>query len=138
MLFDHLGIDVVNLTVAQAFYDEALKPLQIAIVHEITPEQTGGSAVLGYGKTADSRDIQAGKPSFWIAEGPRSSGHIHLAFVAANQAEVDAFHAAALAAGGTDNGAPGPRPHYHPGYYGAFVIDPDGNNVEAAFHGGVA
>ena len=71
MLFDHLGIEVVNLAVARAFYDAALKPLQIAIVHEITPEQTGGSAVLGYGKTADSRDIQAGKPSFWIAEGER-------------------------------------------------------------------
>jgi catechol 2,3-dioxygenase-like lactoylglutathione lyase family enzyme len=136
MLFDHLGVDVADLAAARAFYDAALRPLRIAIVQEITPEQTGGSAVLGYGKTADSRDIQAGKPSFWIAEGDRATGGIHFAFVAANRAEVDAFHAAALAAGGKDNGAPGPRPHYHPGYYGAFVIDPDGNNVEAVFHGG--
>jgi len=134
MFIDHLGLDVTDLAASRVFYDAALAPLNIAIVQEITPEQTGGSAVLGYGKTTDSRDIQAGKPSFWIAEGP-PTGHVHVAFLAADRAQVDAFHAAALAAGGRDNGAPGPRPIYHPGYYAAFVLDPDGANIEAVFHG---
>jgi predicted lactoylglutathione lyase len=74
-----------------------------------------------------------GKPDFWFSAG-ESSGPIHLAFSASDRATVDAFHAAALAAGGKDNGAPGLRPEYHAGYYGAFALDPDGNNVEVVFH----
>ena len=75
------------------------------------------------------------KPYFWVdgARPPPVSG-VHVSFAAPDRETVDAFHAAALAAGGTDNGAPGPRPIYHPGYYGAFVLDPDGNNIEAVCH----
>ncbi|RZK77644.1 MAG: VOC family protein, partial [Methylobacterium sp.] len=76
-----------------------------------------------------------GKASFFLAEGSTRTGVSHLAFAARSQAEVDAFHAGAVAAGGQDNGAPGLRPRYHAGYYAAFVIDPDGNNVEAVVHG---
>jgi catechol 2,3-dioxygenase-like lactoylglutathione lyase family enzyme len=92
-------------------------------------EPVEGSA--GFGK-----DTEYGpKPFFWInaRDRPAVSG-AHVAFGVRTHGEVDAFHAAALAAGGTDNGAPGPRPIYHPGYYGAFVLDPDGNNVEAVCH----
>ena len=75
-----------------------------------------------------------GKPDFWITVAPAPVTHTHIAFAAATRAEVDAFHAAALTAGGRDNGAPGLRPQYHPNYYGAFVFDPDGHNVEAVCH----
>ena len=78
---------------------------------------------------------QGSKPFFWVGAYRAASGPIHVAFAAADQEAVRAFHAAALAAGGTDNGAPGLRPEYHPTYYGAFVLDPDGNNVEAVNHG---
>ena len=134
MLIDHLGLDVADFKRSKAFYDAALGPLSIAVVKEVPHEFTGGKGVVGYGKTADSRHIQAGKPSFWIAEGERRCEGLHVAFVADTRAEVDAFHAAALAAGGRDNGAPGVRSHYHPNYYGAFVLDPDGNNIEAVCH----
>jgi catechol 2,3-dioxygenase-like lactoylglutathione lyase family enzyme len=88
----------------------------------VPKEFTNGVDVVGYG---DSR------PWFWIAEQDALKGKFHVAFSAATRAQVDAFHAAALAAGGIDNGAPGVRPHYDPNYYGAFVLDPDGFNVEA-------
>lgn len=134
-MIDHLGFNVSDIARSKLFYDAALAPLQIAVVMEVTPEQSGRPyAYLGYGKTADSRDIQAGKPSFWIAGEPGTGNHLHVAFLAASRAEVDAFHAAALAAGGTDNGPPGVRAHYHPNYYGAFVLDPDGHNIEAVCH----
>jgi catechol 2,3-dioxygenase-like lactoylglutathione lyase family enzyme len=81
-----------------------------------------------YGLGADA------KPDFWITAGGPTSPRVHVAFVAKDRATVDAFHRAALAAGGTDHGAPGLREHYHPGYYGAFVLDPDGHNVEAVCH----
>mgnify|MGYP001555461374 CR=1 FL=1 len=135
-MIDHLGFNVADLERSRAFYDQALAPLQIAVVMEVTPDQTpNGVAHLGYGKTADSRDIQAGKPSFWISNAGTGGNRVHLAFVAKDRAQVDAFYAAALAAGGTDNGKPGPRPEYHPAYYGAFVLDPDGHNIEAVWHG---
>lgn len=134
-MIDHLGFNVRDLNASRRFYDQALAPLQIAVVMSIDASQTpNGKAFLGYGKTPDSRDIQAGKPSVWIAEGEQLGNRIHLALVADSPAQVDAFHAAALAAGGTDNGAPGLRPEYHPGYYGAFVLDPDGHNIEAVCH----
>jgi catechol 2,3-dioxygenase-like lactoylglutathione lyase family enzyme len=92
----------------------------------MVPEQyTGGVKVGGYGRE---------KPDFWLHESKETGPGRHYAFVARSRAEVDAFHAAAMAAGGKDNGAPGIRAHYHPDYYGAFVIDPDGNNVEAVCH----
>ena len=128
-MIDHIGLAVSDLDKARAFYLAALQPLGIAAVMEVTEEMTGGQgAHLGLGKD--------GNPFFWIGTGKAATTGCHVAFAAANQAQVDAFYAAALAAGGRDNGAPGLRPHYHPGYYGAFVLDPDGNNVEAVFHGG--
>ena len=81
-----------------------------------------------------AQDFQSGKPFFWIGEGERLGGHVHVAFVATSREAVDAFYRAALAAGGKDNGPPGLRPHYHANYYGAFVLDLDGNNIEAVCH----
>src|SRR5205807_10253841 len=101
-------------------------PLGLSILMQLTPTQTGGEAHAGFG--AD------GKPFFWIGTGHGLRGRLHVAFAAKDRAAVDAFHRAALEAGGTDNGAPGIRPHYHPNYYGAFVLDPDGHNVEAVCH----
>jgi predicted lactoylglutathione lyase len=74
------------------------------------------------------------KPFFWIGTGEKKSGSVHVAFTATSRAQVDAFYKAAMAAGGSDNGPPGIREYYHPNYYGAFVLDPDGNNVEAVCH----
>lgn len=127
-MFDHIGIAVSDLGRARAFYDPALAVLGIAVVMEVTEEMTGGhGAHLGYGRD--------GKPDFWIGSGKPASGGVHVAFAAPDRAAVDAFYHAAMAAGGRDNGAPGLRPEYHPGYYGAFILDPDGNNIEAVHHG---
>ena len=120
---DHVGLAVADLGRARAFYEQALAPLGIEVVMEVTV----GGVHVGFGDT---------RPFFWISGGCAPGGRTHVAFAAASTAEVDAFHAAALAAGGTDNGAPGLRPHYHPAYYGAFVLDPDGHNIEAVHHGG--
>jgi catechol 2,3-dioxygenase-like lactoylglutathione lyase family enzyme len=133
-MIDHIGLTVRDLEASRAFYDAAFAPLGIDVVMSVSAEQTGAHGHLGYGPRADGRDIQAGKPSFWIGGGETPTGPMHIAFVAATRAQVDAFHAAALAAGGRDNGPPGVRPHYHPNYYGAFVLDPDGRNVEAVCH----
>ena len=133
-MIDHIGVTARDLKAAKAFYDAALAPLGLGVVMSVTAEQTGGSAHLGYGATAARPDLVVGKPNFWITEGAATTGPMHVALRAADRAQVDAFHAAALAAGGTDNGAPGVRPHYHPNYYAAFVLDPDGRNVEAVCH----
>lgn len=133
-MIDHIGLTVADLAASQAFYDAAFAPLGIAVVMSVSAAQTGAYGHLGYGPRADGRDIQAGKPSFWIGGGETLSGPMHVAFTAQTRAAVDAFYAAAIAAGGTDNGPPGLRPHYHPNYYGAFVLDPDGRNVEAVCH----
>jgi catechol 2,3-dioxygenase-like lactoylglutathione lyase family enzyme len=133
-MIDHMGVTVRDLQASKAFYDAAFAPLGIGVVMSVSAEETGSSAFIGYGPSEDRRDIQAGKPSFWVSEGQAVTGHMHVAFLAADRAQVDAFHAAALAAGGIDNGAPGVRPHYHPNYYAAFVLDPDGRNVEAVCH----
>lgn len=133
-MIDHMGVTVADLQASKAFYDAAFAPLGIGVVMSVSAEETGSSAFIGYGPSQDRRDIQAGKPSFWVSEGQGVTGPMHVAFLAASRAQVDAFHAAALAAGGTDNGAPGVRPHYHPNYYAAFVLDPDGRNVEAVCH----
>ena len=127
-MLDHIGFAVTDLAVSRAFYERALAPLGITLLMEVTGDMTGGhGAHLGFGRD--------GNPFFWIGTGKQASRNVHVALSAPDTATVDAFHAAALAAGGTDNGAPGLRPDYHPGYYGAFVLDPDGNNVEAVFHG---
>ena len=124
-MIDHTGIPVADWERAKAFYDAAFAPLGVSLL-QIVPEQfTGGIKVGGYGRD---------KPDFWLNESGETGPGRHYAFTAASRAEVDAFHAAALAAGGGDNGAPGPRPHYHRHYYGAFVLDPDGNNIEAVCH----
>ena len=127
-MIDHIGFPVSDLDRSRAFYDRALAPLGVELLMEVTEEMTGGhGAHLGYGRH--------GKPFFWIGSGQPAGAGTHVAFAAPDRATVDAFHAAALAAGGRDNGAPGLRPEYHPGYYGAFVLDPDGNNIEAVHHG---
>ena len=124
-MIDHLGINVSDFDAAKAFYDKALAPLGASLLYMVPPEYTGGKKIGGYGRD---------RPVFWLHEASPAGPGRHYAFTARNRAEVDAFHAAALAAGGKDNGGPGLRPHYHPDYYGAFVLDPDGNNVEAVCH----
>lgn len=124
-MLDHVGISVQDIERSIGFYDEALAPLgisRIMTLHDADEKVTQA----GYGS--------GGKPDFWIgARGP-VQGYVHVALAAGSRQDVNAFHAAALAAGATDNGAPGLRPEYHPGYYGAFVRDPDGINVEAVHH----
>ncbi len=125
-MFDHIGISVADFARSRAFYQAALKPLGLSLVMEVSAEETGADAHAGFGV--------AGKPFFWIGTADKPRGGAHIAFAAETRAEVDSFYKAAIAAGGKDNGAPGLRPHYHPNYYGAFVLDPDGDNVEAVCH----
>jgi catechol 2,3-dioxygenase-like lactoylglutathione lyase family enzyme len=125
-MIDHIGVAVADMARAKAFYAHALKPLGVGLLMEVSAEETGDQAHAGFG--ADD------KAFFWIGTGAKPKGGTHVAFTARTRAEVDAFYRAAMAAGGRDNGAPGPRPHYHAHYYGAFVLDPDGNNVEAVCH----
>lgn len=125
-MIDHIGVNVSDYQASRAFYNAALSPLGYGLMMEI-PKGVAPSDVGGYGELASK------KPDFWIAEKPVDSTN-HVAFRAANRAAVDAFYAAAIAAGGKDNGAPGIRALYHPNYYGAFVLDPDGHNIEACCH----
>jgi catechol 2,3-dioxygenase-like lactoylglutathione lyase family enzyme len=125
-MLDHIGFAVRDLHRAKAFYEAALAPLGIGVILEFTAAQTGKNAHVGFG-------IE-NKPFFWIGSGPPLEGRFHVAFAAADRATVDAFHKAAIAAGGVDNGPPGIRAHYHPDYYGAFVTDPEGHNIEAVCH----
>jgi catechol 2,3-dioxygenase-like lactoylglutathione lyase family enzyme len=124
---DHIGLSVTDFEAAKKFYTAALAPLRMSIVMEFPASVTGDFPVAGIG--AD------GKPILWISGGGgKTMPHIHLAFRAENRAQVDAFFAAAIAAGGKDNGGPGIREFYHPNYYGAFILDPDGHNIEAVTH----
>ncbi|SFD31680.1 VOC family protein [Tropicimonas isoalkanivorans] len=126
-MIDHIGFAVSDISTARDFYAAALAPLGIEVMMEVTEEMTGGhGAHVGFGG--------ADKPYFWIGSGRTAVTGVHVAFAAQTRELVDAFYAAAMAAGGTDNGAPGLRPEYHPNYYGAFVLDPDGNNIEAVCH----
>jgi len=125
-MLDHVGIPVSDYARSVAFYIRALGPLGIGLLIEATPEMTGNCSAAGFG--------DAGKPYFWFGDDGAPAQSTHVAFVTQRRASVDAFHAAALAAGGRDNGAPGLRPHYHENYYGAFVLDPDGHNIEAVCH----
>jgi len=118
-VIDHVGLGVSDLKESRAFYQRALDPLGYRLLME-----REGSA--GFGRD--------GKPDFWIHVNRPVSGPTHVAVASPDRATVDAFHAAGLAAGGRDNGPPGPRTQYHQHYYGAFVLDPDGNNVEAVCH----
>jgi catechol 2,3-dioxygenase-like lactoylglutathione lyase family enzyme len=125
-MIDHTGVSVSEFTRSKAFYVAALAPLGYQVLMELTAEQTGGWEGAGFG--------EPDKPDFWIGTGQPNVPPLHVAFRAASRAVVDEFHRAALAAGGRDNGGPGVRPHYHPDYYGAFVLDPDGHNIEAVCH----
>ncbi|MHA6204148.1 VOC family protein [Dyella soli] len=127
-MLDHVGLQVSGYERSREFYLKALAPLGGALIMEVTAEQTGDGAHAGFGIH--------GVPNFWIGTSHtgQATGPVHVALAAPDRAAVDAFHRAALAAGAKDNGAPGLRPHYHEHYYGAFVLDPDGHNIEAVCH----
>ncbi len=118
-MFDHVTIRVKDFGKAVRFYKEALAPLGFKVLHE-----SSGGIGLGDGK----------EPTIWISHDTPVTTGLHLAFTSPDHRRVDAFYAAALAAGGRDNGGPGPRPDYGPNYYAAFAHDPDGNNIEAVFN----
>lgn len=125
-MIDHLGISVRDHAASKAFYTKALAPLGIGVVMEVSKAESGApSDYTGLGANQ--------KPFFWIGAGP-VAGSMHVCFTAETRAQVDAFYKAAIAAGAKDNGPPGIRAHYHPSYYGAFVIDPNGVNLEAVCH----
>ena len=125
-MLDHVGIPVADFARSKAFYTRALAPLGYGVVMEVPAESTGGTAHAGFGPP--------GKPYFWIGGGKPVKGRVHFAFAAKDRAAVRACYDAAIAVGAKDNGPPGLRPHYHPNYYGAFVLDPDGHNIEAVCH----
>ena len=118
-MFDHVGFGVTDFEASKTFFLKALQPLGVTVVME-------GPYGVGLGRN--------GKPSLWMYQSDEKPARLHLAFAADERRAVDAFHRAALEAGGADNGPPGLRPHYHPSYYAAFVIGPDGHNVEAVCH----
>jgi len=119
-VLDHVSLPVSDVERSKRFYEEALSPLGYRLIME---HHISG---VGFGQSA--------KPDFWIRQGAPGAA-VHVAFASEDRATVDAFHEAAMAAGGRDNGGPGLRPEYHPSYYGAFIFDPDGNNIEAVCHG---
>lgn len=118
-MIDHVGLNVADYARSKEFYEQALAPIGYEIVMDFEGEATG----LGV----------PGRPDLWLVRRD-PVGFAHIAFVVEERERVDAFHAAALGAGGTDNGGPGTREHYHPTYYAAFVLDPDGNNIEVVCH----
>lgn len=123
-MIDHMGIPVSDAARSRAFYEAALAPLGMKCLTTATPDQTeAGGTAHGFGKE--------GGGEFWIGDNERVGEGVHVAFRAETRAQVDAFHAAAIGAGGRDNGKPGLRPNYGPNYYAAFVFDPDGANIEA-------
>ena len=120
-MFDHVKFGVSDYAASKAFFLQALAPLDVAVVSEGTPT---------YGVELSA----TGEASLCLYQSEETPAHLHLAFTANSRLQVDAFHRAALAAGGKDNGAPGLRPHYHANYYAAFVIGPDGHNIEVVCH----
>ena len=119
MIIDHIGISVTDLKKSKAFYERARAPLGIRVMLE-------AEGWIGMGRAEHAE--------FWFGRAGKVGAPTHVALSARSRAEVRAFYEAALAAGGTDNGGPGLRPHYHADYYGAFVLDPDGHNIEAVCH----
>ena len=128
-MIDHTGFNVSDYALSRAFYQKALAPLGYRICLEL-------ESSAGFGAQRGGSDALGG--DFWIGAGEPQAPRMHVAFHAANEEEVNEFYRAAIEAGGKDNGAPGERPHYHPGYYAAFVLDPDGHNIEAVYHGTAA
>ncbi len=128
-MIDHLSFYTTDFDAAQRFYDAVLGSLGYERNKEMVmtwDEHLPNRRCCAYG--------EGSKPCFWVVESKEAASPRHLAFVAKSRAAVEAFHAVGLSAGGKDNGGPGPREHYHPGYYGSFLLDPDGNNVEAVIH----
>lgn len=125
-MLDHVSLTVSDVNRAKAFYDAALAPLGVSALTSGPDESAGDLSFAGYG--------EGDRAFFWIGGGWGQAGHAHVAFVADKRSQVDAFYAAAMAAEGRDNGPPGVRAHYDPNYYAAFVLDPDGNNIEAVCH----
>ncbi|MEZ2416687.1 VOC family protein [Luteibacter sp. RCC_6_2] len=125
-MIDHTGVTVSDFERSKAFYQEALGAIGYELLAIFPASVTGRTDVAGFG--------EGGKPDFWIYKGEPNQPPVHVAFRVASTQLVRAFHEAALAAGGRDNGPPGPRSHYHAGYYGGFVLDPDSHNIEAVFH----
>jgi catechol 2,3-dioxygenase-like lactoylglutathione lyase family enzyme len=120
---DHLGFSVADYEASLAFYTAALAPLGVKPMMSYDE----GGKITGFGDK---------HPFFWVGDGGKQGGRMHICFLAASREQVEGFYAAAIAAGGKDNGGPGLRPNYHPNYYAAFVYDLDGHNIEAVFHGG--
>jgi catechol 2,3-dioxygenase-like lactoylglutathione lyase family enzyme len=125
-MLDHIGFPVSDFVRSKAFYTRVLEPLGYRLITDIDlSDEAGPGGYAGFGET---------RPQFWIGTGKPMTGRLHVAFVARNRAVVRGFYDAAIAAGAKDNGPPGLRPHYHENYYGAFVLDPDGHNIEAVSH----
>jgi catechol 2,3-dioxygenase-like lactoylglutathione lyase family enzyme len=124
-MLDHVGFPVSDYELSKSFYLQALAPLGYTLIMEVQQHEHDSPAA-GFG--IDD------KPDFWIGGEGGLNRAMHLAITAKDRTAVDAFYRAAIGAGGTDNGAPGLRPHYHPNYYAAFVLDPDGHNIEAVCH----
>ena len=125
-MIDHTGVNVSDFALSKKFYAAALAPIGFALLKEFPAALTGGDDVAGFGEPP--------KPEFWLHGAAPNYPRVHVAFRASSQAMVDVFYKAAIKAGGRDNGAPGTRAHYHAGYYAAFVLDPDGHNIEVVFH----
>jgi len=125
-MIDHVGVIVSDFAKSRAFYVQALAPTGHSKLVELPDTLDGDAGVAGFCH-ADGSD-------FWIRQGEATRPPVHIAFRVPSRAAVDAFYEAAIAAGGRDNGAPGSRPHYHANYYGAYVLDPDGHNIEAVCH----
>ena len=125
-MLDHVGFPVTDFERSKAFYSRILDPLGFSLLKDVDlSDEAGPGGYAGFGSE---------RPQFWIGTGTPVKGRLHVAFVARDREAVREFYKAALAAGAKDNGPPGLRPHYHANYYGAFVIDPDGHNIEAVSH----
>ena len=125
-MIDHTGVGISDMARSKRFYGPALGAIGYQLLAEFPAAVTGTVDVAGYGEPP--------KPDFWLSSGAPNTPPIHIAFRVASRQAVRDFHAAAMAVGGRDNGAPGLRPQYHADYYGAFVLDPDGHNIEAVCH----
>ncbi len=125
-MIDHTGVVVSDFNKSKAFYTQALTPIGYAMLMDLPASVTGHTDVAGFGEDQ--------KPDFWISRGIANKPPVHIALRVSSRSIVDAFYKAAMAAGATNNGEPGLRPHYHQNYYGAYVLDPDGHNIEAVCH----